>query len=102
MYEYNYWLYAFLTVLFCYILLKIFDSYFIVILFYSISCLYLSLYYIVNNKYKNDKDKLIILKKLDNYKLSGLTLKKHINYYIIILTITFLIYIYIAILIKKI
>lgn len=60
--EYNYWLYAILTIIFSYILLKLFDSYFVVILFYFISCFYLSLYFLipsfvdirVNNKYKKD------------------------------------------------
>ena len=64
--KYNYWLYSFLTLLFSYILLKIFDSYLIVILFYTISCLYLSLYLFINqivNIQVNNKFK----KNLKNY-----------------------------------
>ena len=64
--RYNYWLYAILTIFFCWILYNISKSNWVMLSFYLFSCFYLALYFIIkfsvisiiNKKYKKKKDNL--------------------------------------------
>ena len=64
---YIYWLYSILTIFYCWLLFKVTSSYKIIIIFYSITVLFI-IFYFISKRLINKINNEIYLKKLNNLK----------------------------------